>query len=62
MGGLAENSILLDEEEDKENSLPTTTTTPVSDRLTRPPALLRSRSFGKRIQIVPDYVYTKLFQ
>ena len=31
MGGSAENHILLDEEEDKENSLPTTTT-PVSER------------------------------
>ena len=46
MGGLAGSPILLDEEEDKENSLPNT---PVSERLTRPPALLRSRLFGTKI-------------
>ena len=40
MGGSAENPILLDEEEDKENSTPTT---PVFGRPTRIPALLRSR-------------------
>ena len=61
MGGLAENPILLDEEEDQENS-PRTTTTPVSERSTRPPALLRSRRFGTRIKNVPDYVYRNLFQ
>ena len=54
MGGSAENPILLDEEEDKENSPPTTT--PVSERPTRPYALLRSRLFGTRIENVTDYV------
>ena len=67
MGGSAENPILLDEEKDKENSPPpppttTTTTTTVSERPTRPPALLRSRPFGTKIEIVPEYVYGKLFQ
>ena len=57
MGGSAENPILLDEEEDKESSPPTTT--PVTERPTRPPALLRSRPFGTRIENVPDYVYRK---
>ena len=47
-GGSAENTILIDEEEDKENSPPTATTAPVSERPTRPPALLTSRPFGKR--------------
>ena len=62
MGGVsAENPIQLDEEEDKENS-PPPTTTPVSERPTRPPALLRSRPFGTRIEKVPDYVYRSLFQ
>ena len=52
MGGSAENPILLDEEEDKENFL-LTTTTPVTERPTRPPALLRSRRpFGKRIEML----------
>ena len=59
MGGSAENHIVLDEEEDKENSAPTTT--PVSERPPEPPRLLRSRAFGARIENVPDYVYS-LFQ
>ena len=54
MGGSAENPILHDEEEDKENSPPTTT---VSERPTRHPALLRSRPFRTRIENVPDYHY-----
>ena len=61
MRGSAENPILLDEEEDKENSPPTITTS-VSERPTRPPVLLRSRPFGTRIENVPDYVYRNLFQ
>ena len=61
MGSSAENPILLDEEEDKENSPPVPTTT-VSERPTRPPALLRSRPFGTRIKNVPDFVYRNLFQ
>ena len=59
MEGSVENPIALDEEEDKENSRPTT---PVSDRPTEPPRLLRSRAFGARIENVPDYVYRILFQ
>ena len=59
--GSAENPIVLDEEEDKENSAPTTTT-PVSERPTEHPRLLRSRPFGTRIENVPDYVYRSLFQ
>ena len=62
MGGVsAENPNLLDEDEDKENSLPPPTT-PVSERPTRPAALLRSCPFGTRIETVPDYVYRNLFQ
>ena len=59
MGGSAGNPILLDVEEDKENSSPTT---PVSERPTRLPSLLRSCSFGTRIEIFPDYVYRNLSQ
>ena len=59
-GGSAENIILLDEEEEKENSPPPTT--PVSERPTRPLALLRGRPFGTRIESVPDYVYRNLFR
>ena len=60
MGGSAENPILFDEEEDKENSPPPTT--PVSERPTQPPALLRSLPVGRRIENLPDYVYRTLFQ
>ena len=57
--GSVENPFVLDEEQDKENALPTT---PVSERPTEPPRLLRSRAFGPRIENVPDYVYRNLFQ
>ena len=57
--GSVENPIVLDEEQDKENAPPTT---PVSERPTEPPRLLRSRAFGARIENVPDYVYRNLFQ
>ena len=57
--GSVENPIVLDEEQDKENAPPTT---PVSERPTEPPRLLRSRAFGARIKNVPDYVYRNLFE
>ena len=60
MGSSAENPILLDDEEGKKNSAPITTT-PVSEKPTRPSALLRSRPIGKRIEKVPDLVYKNLF-
>ena len=58
--GSAENPNLLDEEEVKENSPPATT--PISERPTGPPALLRSRPFGTRRENVPDCIYRNLFQ
>ena len=61
MGSTAANPIIVDDEEDKENSAPTTTT-PESERLTETTRLLRSRSFGTRIEIVPDSVYRTLFR
>ena len=60
MEGSVENPIVLDEEEDKKNSAPTTT--PVSEHLPEPPKLLRSHAFGARMENVPDYVYRSLFQ
>ena len=57
--GSVENPIVLDEEQDKENAPPTT---PVSERPTDPPRLLRSRAFGARIENVPGYVYRNLFE
>ena len=59
--GSVENPIVLDEEEDKENLAPTTTT-PVSEHPPEPPRLLRSRAFGERIENVPSYIYRNLFQ
>ena len=47
MGGSVENPIVLDEEEDKVNSHPASST-PESARPTEPPILLRSRGFGAR--------------
>ena len=60
MEGSAENPLVLDEEEEKENAPPPST--PVSVRHTEPPRLQRSRAFGARIKNVPDYVYRNLFQ
>ena len=57
--GSVENPIVLDEEQDKEYAHPTT---PVSERPTEPPRLLRDRAFGARIENVPDYFYRNLFQ
>ena len=57
--GSVENPIVLDEEEDKEIAPPTT---PVSERPTEPPTLLRSRAFGARIENAPDNFYRNLFQ
>ena len=59
MGGSAENPILRDEKEDKENSPPTT---PISERPARPPALLRTGSFGIKIRNVSRHFLKKLFQ
>ena len=56
--GSAENLIVLDEEEDKEN----VPSTPESVRPKEPIRLLRSCAFGARKENVPDYVYINLFQ
>ena len=59
MGGTVENPIVLEEEQDKENS-PPNPSTPESVRPTEPPRL--QSPFGARIKNVPDYVYRNLFQ
>ena len=61
MEGSVENPIVMDEEEDKENA-PPPPSTPVSERPTEPPRLLRSRAFRARIENVPDYFYRNLIQ
>ena len=57
-----ENPIVLDEEEDQENSPPPAPSTPQSVRHTEPPRLQRNRAFGARIENVPDYVFWNLFK
>ena len=59
-GSTAANPIIVDDEEDMENSA--LTTTPESERPTEPPRLLRSRPFGSRLANVPDSVYRTLFR
>ena len=59
IGCSAENPILVNEEEDNEKSLPTT---PVSERLKRPAALLKCCPFGTRIENVSDCNFRNLFQ
>ena len=62
MDSMAENPILIDKAEEKENSPPPHPRTPVSERPIQPPVLMRCRPFGARNENVPDYVYRKLFQ
>ena len=61
MGSTAANTKIVDGEEDKENSA-STTTTPESERPTKPTRLLRSRPFETRLENVPDSVYRTLFR
>ena len=60
-GSTAANPIMVDHEEDKENSAPTTTT-PESERPTAPLRLVRSRPFGTPLENVPDSLYRTLFR
>ena len=61
MGSTAANPIKVDDEEDKENSAPTTTT-PESERPTESHRILRSRHLGTRPENVPDSVHRTLFR
>ena len=61
MGGSDDNPIVLDDEDQKENS-PPAASTPESVRPTDFPRLQRSRPFGTRIEKVPDYIYKNLFK
>ena len=58
--GSVENPIVLDEEEDKENT-PPPATTPESVRPTQPRRFHRSRAFGAPMENVPDYVFRICF-
>ena len=59
-GSMAENPILFDEEQHKEN-FPPLPTAPVSERPNQRPVLMRSRPFGPRSAIFPQYFCRKLF-
>ena len=59
MGGSVENPIVLEEQEDKENS---PLSIPESVRPTETPRLQRSCPFGTRRENLPDYFYRILFQ
>ena len=64
MGAMAENSIVIDAEQDKENSSspPLHSTTAVSEGPTQPPVLMRKCPFGTRIEKVPGCVCRHLFE
>ena len=60
MEGSVANLIVMDEEEDKENS--PSPSTPESFRPTELPRLQRSRAFGARIENLPNFVDRIFFQ
>ena len=62
MASMAENPILISEEQDKENSPPPLPTTPNSKRPTQSSLLIRSRHFGAFLENVPGYVHKNWFQ
>ena len=61
-GSTVRNPIIVDDEEDKEISAPTTTTTPESGHPTESPRLLSCLPFGTGLEKVPDSVYRSLFR
>ena len=61
-GSTTANPIIVDDEEDKEISAPTITTTPESEHPTEPLRLLKSRPIGARLEKVPDSVDRNLFR
>ena len=62
MEGSVENPIVLDEEEDRENTPPPPSTPESVIRPKEPARLQRSRGFGARMENVPDYIFRNLFQ
>ena len=58
--GSVENPIVLDEEEDKENSPPPAA--PECVRSREPARLQRINAFGARTENVPEHVYRNLFR
>ena len=62
MGPMAENPILIDEEQDKEDSPPPLLSTPVLARPTQLIVLMRSHPFGSKIVKLPDFVFRNLIE
>ena len=63
MGSMDENPILIEKEQGKKNSPHLVhPTTPVSEKLTQPPLLMKNRPLGTRMENVPDDVYRRLFE
>ena len=63
MRSMAENPSPIDAEEDKENCPPPHPKTPVSQRPTKPPLLIRGRfSEQEKVTFVPDCVYRKFVE
>ena len=58
---MAGNPNLIDEEQYKETSPPPFSMTPVSERPTQPPVLMKSCLFGRKNENVSIYVYRKQF-
>ena len=56
MGSIAENPIMIDEEQENENSPPPHPTTSVPERPTQTLVLMTSRLFRTRNENAPDYV------
>ena len=60
---MAENPILIVEEQDKENSPPPPhPTPPVPKRPAQPPVLIKSHPFKTTTENVLDFVYRKSFE
>ena len=62
IGSRAENPMLIDKEQDKENYTRPYPTTPISEKPTELPLSLRSCPLGTTNENVPDYIYTNLFE
>ena len=61
MGSLAQNPVLTEKEEDWKNC-PPHPSRPVCQQPKESPRLLRTHSFGPRIETVPIFVSEKLFE
>ena len=61
IGSMAKNPVVIDEEEEKEN-FPPLSTTSVSEKAAQQPVLRKSCPFGTRSENVSDFVYRNSFE